>query len=465
MVSLPDRLTHLLGRDVVVGPHTLAGFAIDGLSPEAVAQPSNRQEIIQLLKWATSELRPVFARGGGTQLALGNRPQKIGLVLDLNRLGDMNIDHRPADLTATMDAGVTLNTLQQELARQGQFLPLEAPLADRATIGGILASNASGPMRSSYGLAREWLLGITVVTASGVEIKAGGKVVKNVTGYDLNKLFVGSLGTLGVIVEATFKLAPLAPRSGVLLAAFPTLPAGITAAGSLLRLVASPAAVHVVNRAVGRRIGVDTPFSDAEALALVFISGRARAVERRLTEVSRQLHDGGATSIEWIDGPLKGKPGRETGTLLQRLTSLGWDGDTVPHLGLKVNLPPSEVGRLAQSVSDLFPGEIGPGIVADMGFGAVQLLWWNPRSPPLAKGESGGTSPTGEAPEMDIISRLRSLVQEWGGSLTVEHCPLPLKGGLDVWGEGPQSIEIMRRIKQQFDPRGILSPGRFVGRI
>ena len=128
--------------------------------------------------------------------------------------------------TATVEPGVTLQTLRRELAQGDKFVPLEAPLAERATIGGILASNVSGPLRYSYGLPRDWLIGISVVGADGVESKAGGKVVKNVTGYDLNKLYTGSLGTLGVIVEATFKLAPRPDAGAALVASFPSVESG-----------------------------------------------------------------------------------------------------------------------------------------------------------------------------------------------------------------------------------------------
>ena len=135
----------------------------------------------------------------------------MGIVLDISRVNRV-IDYQPGDMTATVEAGITVDALQRELAVAGQFVPLESPLCGRATVGGTLATALSGPMAHAYGPPRDWLIGIGVVGADGVATKAGGRVVKNVTGYDLNRLYTGSLGTLGVIVEASFKVSPLQPE-------------------------------------------------------------------------------------------------------------------------------------------------------------------------------------------------------------------------------------------------------------
>src|SRR3989304_1046329 len=156
-------------------------------------------------------------------MALGSPPAHPGLVLGLRRLSGL-LEHEPGDLTATVEAGMTLGTFQAELSRRGQWLSLDPPQAARATLGGILASNASGPRRHLYGTARDLLIGITMVLADGAIVRGGGKVVKNVAGYDLPKLAVGSFGTLGVIVEATVKLRPRPDCDRLLVARFSPLP-------------------------------------------------------------------------------------------------------------------------------------------------------------------------------------------------------------------------------------------------
>ncbi len=452
-LSLSQQLSQLLGPEAVLAPERLDGYAVDGVIPQAAVQAPSRQAVAEILRWASGERVSVFPRGGGTQLALGNVPDSVGLALDLS-LQTRLLDYRPADLTATVEAGMTLQQLQRELASGGKFLPLEAPLAGRSTIGGILAANATGPLRYSHGQPRDWLIGIAVVGAGGEETKAGGKVVKNVTGYDLNKLYTGSLGTLGVIVEATFKLSPLPADRAMLVAGFQTLEEGIKAGGGLLRQVAAPRGVQVVDGQVARMVnsGLGAPILDRlganGAVALAFFSGRRRAVQRRMEEGTRLLRDAGAYEIAGLDEA-------EGQALLQQLTDLGWSVDTRPYLGIKVSVPPSAVDRVAGRCRQGSPLGLPPGVAADPGFGTVRLFWW-------AGSVSGWIDDTRV---LETIVRTRGLAREAGGSAFIEHCPLPVKRIIDVWGDQPQGMEIMQRIKHSFDPLRILSPGRFVGRM
>ena len=361
--SLPQQLADLLGPDAVLPPGQYSPelYAVEGVIPQAVAQPTDRESIARVLQWAAEHQVSVLPRGGGVLSALGNLPTGADVVLDLSRYNRV-LDFQPADLTATVEPGVTLDTLQRELAQGGKLVPLEAPLADRATLGGILAANANGPLRYSYGPARDWLIGISVVSSDGVETKAGGKVVKNVTGYDLNKLYTGSLGTLGVIVEATFKLAPLPEVWAALVASFPSVGAGIDASRSLIAQVFAPQGLQVINGPAVRRLARNTGDGDepanpvaaelageltggreSGAFALAFFAGRPRAVRRRLEDSARLLRESGANKVDSLDGA-------ETRSLLRHLTNLGWSGDTVPSLGLKVNLPPNAVGKLVAAV-------------------------------------------------------------------------------------------------------------------
>ena len=485
-ISLHQQLTALVGPDAVLPGIYLDKYAVDGLTPGAVVLPSSRESIAQVIRWASEEGLSVVPRGGGTQLALGNVPRRVDLVLDLSRYHRV-LDYQPADLTATVEAGISLAALQRELAPGGKFLPLEAPLAERATLGGILAANASGPLRYGYGLPRDWLIGISVVTADGVEAKAGGKVVKNVTGYDLNKLYIGSLGTLGVIVEATFKLAPRPAALAALAAGFSSLREGAEAGAGLLQQVFAPQGVQVINSEAARRAlpaiwgetpeeavapfpGLDTHAGNGAttrnpALALAFFSGPGgRSLRRRLEEAERLLRGMGARNLAVLDD-VEARPA------LDRLTSLGWSQDTVPYLGIKVSVPPAAVARLVRGFdgADVAgrhnPHILGlplglPAVAADPGSGAIRLLWWAGPD-----GEDTDSFSHKTAGVLQTIGRIRELAREAGGYTVVERCPLAAKKEIDVWGEAPPGMEIMRRIKEQFDPLGILNPGRFVGRI
>ncbi|PKB63950.1 MAG: hypothetical protein BZY80_04675 [SAR202 cluster bacterium Io17-Chloro-G2] len=443
--SIATQLETVLGPDVILADDLLKGYAVDGMVPQAAVRPADRQGIAQAMAWAFSENVAVSPRGGGTQMALGNFPSKIDLVLNLERL-DKVLDFQPEDLTVTVEAGITLNALQEILARGGMFLPLEAPLAQRATIGGILATNTSGPRRFAYGLPREWLLGIAVVSADGTETKAGGRVVKNVTGYDLNRLYTGSLGTLGVIVEATFKLAPLPAHSQILAASIDSMEKALEAGQSLLNQPYCPQGVQVLNGEASHKLegsGRD------QALVLTFFEGpSAELVERRVQECSRMLLETAGAGMKTMSGP-------KYSSLLGRVTGLGWSGAPQPNLMIKINVPPSSVAGLVEEIGRDSQLRSTPGVLADVGFGMVRLFWWLEEDPENVD----------EPETLTAIQRGRDLAAARGGNAIVERCPPAVKRNIDVWGEPSQSIEIMRRIKKRFDPSGILNSGRFVGGI
>jgi glycolate oxidase FAD binding subunit len=441
--NLTHQLIDLLGADSVL---TVAGSAVDGVEPQAVAQPAGRPGVAKLLRWASANGVRVFPRGGGVFTGLGNTPSRVDVALDLSRLNRV-VDYQPADLTVTAEAGITLETLRQELARGDKYVPLEAPLPHRATVGGVLATGHSGPMRYFYGLPRDWLIGISVVGTDGVETKAGGRVVKNVTGYDLNKLYTGSLGTLSVTVEATFKLAPIPDSWAGVTAAFPSLSAAVAASRALVSEVYAPLGLQVVSAPVAAQLGLDLPGS-AAAAALGLVAGRPRAVARRRDESARLLGESRANHVAIVD---------DTGarSLLSLLTDLSWNDASPPELALKVTLPPDNVGKLLESLGCDGNGNAAWDLVADPGFGTVQLLRW--ASEPDRKPDSSAI--------MADIAAVRRASASLGGATVVEICPPEVKAGIDVWQgvAGPVELEIMRRIKHNFDPAGVLNPGRFVG--
>src|SRR5437588_1943791 len=184
--------------------------AVDGVQPQQMVEPESSEQIAAILKWAASCGVAVIPRGGASKLSWGNPPTRADLVLSTARM-DRVLEHAWADLTVTVEAGCTVQQLQQTLAQHGQMLAIDPLWPERATVGGILATNDSGSLRVRFGGLRDLIIGITVVLPDGTIARSGGKVVKNVAGYDLQKLMTGALGTLGVITEAIFRLYPL-PR-------------------------------------------------------------------------------------------------------------------------------------------------------------------------------------------------------------------------------------------------------------
>jgi glycolate oxidase FAD binding subunit len=227
-------------------------FTVAGVRPGCLCAPATVDEVSAAVRAASAAGGAVIPWGGGTRMSLGFPPRSADLVLQTFRLSEI-VEYEPADLTVTVQAGMPLADLQARLGAEGQMLALDPAAADRATIGGLIAANASGPLRLLYGTARDVVIGTRVVNADGIISKAGGRVVKNVAGYDLNKLYVGSLGTVGVIVELSFKLHPLPANEGMLLAAFSSAAEAAAPIAALMRSPLGPAAVELLDAGGARR--------------------------------------------------------------------------------------------------------------------------------------------------------------------------------------------------------------------
>ena len=214
-----DKLKDIVGESGILSEEQVAIYTFDGCIPKAVVLPTSVQEMQEVLQFAVERNVSVMPAGAGTKLGIGNLPQKVDVVLATTSLNSV-VEYEPADLTVTVEAGIRLKDLQTELAKHRQYLALNPPYADRCTIGGIVATNASGAFRLRHGTARNQVLGLRVVRADGTVVKSGGKVVKNVAGYDLNKLYIGGFGTLGIITEVTLKLSPIPVQQAILTADF-----------------------------------------------------------------------------------------------------------------------------------------------------------------------------------------------------------------------------------------------------
>jgi glycolate oxidase FAD binding subunit len=446
--SYAYELSRIVPEGALPPSYVHSEYAIDGLSPMAVVVPEDRDQVADVMRWAGESGVTVFPRGGGTKTALGNPPDSVSLVLDLSRLNRV-IDYQPGDMTVTVEAGITLDALQRELAAARQFVPLESPLPGRATVGGTLATAYSGPMAHAYGPPRDWLIGIGVVAADGVATKAGGRVVKNVTGYDLNRLYTGSFGTLAVIVEASFKVSPMQPEEYAMVAPFDTMEEAVTAGREALNLPAGPISYLAVTGGLARHFLASHPGSPLGqalsermgGLALCFFSGRAGAVQRRVEDTTAALLNAGAMDAVAIDGPQAAR---------QWATDLGWQEDSRPALAARITAPRRIIPALTDTCMNIGLAESPSEMLADPGFGALRLLFW------------------GEAEEEDIvdaIGEVRRAARQHGGRAVLEICHPSIKVNLDVWGEEPPGMEIMRRIKEQFDPQRLLNRGRFLGRL
>ncbi len=412
-------------------------YAVDGVRPLALARPSTLEEAARLLDLARRERLAVIPRGSGTKLHLGAPPRAAHLVLSTEQLAQV-VEHTPADLTVTVQAGTRLADLQTVLARHGQFLPLDPPYADRATIGGILATNASGPLRLRYGAGRDLVIGTRVANTNGTVTRAGGKVVKNVTGYDLNKLHIGALGTVGVLGEVTFKVVPLPAASRTVAAAFATPEPTADLVRTLVRTPAVPTALEVLDPAAAARCAPDWP---GGWLVLALATGFLPQVRRQVEECAALARRLGAQTVEVLE------TAEPLWTAVREFPAVR-PGE--PVLVTKISLPLQGVLPVMTQAIHL-AGRFGfqPALLSHAGVGII----WGRFAPAEPGAEAAG----------DLVAHLRRLAGEHGGFLVVEACPPAWKVGIDVWGPVGPSLALMRRLKAAYDPENILNPGRFVG--
>jgi len=409
-------------------PETLKRLAVDGQDPALALSPKSHAEVSAVLAWASEQGVSLVPRGAGTKLALGS-PMDEGaefVVLSLGGL-DQICEHDADNLTVTVECGVTVAGLQKRVAEKRQLLPLDPPRLEQATIGGVLAANSSGPRRLLYGSARDLVLGMKVVTPDGTLIKCGGKTVKNVAGYDMSKLFIGSMGTLGVLVEATLRLVPLPTTAQTVVLTFDGLDAAADAVAAVLSSFLLPSAVELINPAAAGRLfdRVSVPMAGRHAVVVLF-EGFQDAVDRQVREIRK------GPCTQSLEIP-KDKEESLWGQIRDLVPA---ETDTVR---CKVSVPISNVRDIAASCE-----RHAAAVLSHAGSGIVHAVL------------SGDCERPAEA-----VAELRRQAAELGGSLVVEMAPPELKAEVGVWGDVGSPRGLMQSIRQAFDPKGILNPGRF----
>lgn len=412
-------LQSIVGRDHVLGTGKAKDFAVDGVAPLAAVQPGSYEEVAAVVRWCASEGLAIIPRGAGTMMGIGNLPRRYDVALDLSRL-DQVIEHQPADLTATFQAGVTLGTVRRRLLEARQMAPFDPSLPDAATVGGLLAAAADGPSRPALGTARDFTIGMKVVTADGHITKAGGRVVKNVAGYDLCKLYIGSFGTLGIIVEATFKLLPASKEEQAIAFGLESASEACALAREAHRRGLALRTALLLNAAAASlNPGLET---GGAYLLAIDLAGSTEATGRSAREAAELARAAGAFPLASNAVPADAGPV----SLRCRLASL-----------------PSRLPSLIPAVE-----AIGrrPFITAAPVAGSLWAEWRQEEPEPL-------------------LTRLRQAASAHSAAWRVEICPTETKARIDVFGEPPAALPLMRSVKREFDPKGILSPGRFVGGI
>jgi glycolate oxidase FAD binding subunit len=397
-----------------------AADAVAGVQPKLVIEPGTESELAEVLRLSNEAGLAVIPRGGGTKLGWGNPPARADLILSTARLTEI-IEHAWADLTVSVEAGCTIQRLQETLAQHGQRLALDPLWPEKATIGGVLSTNDSGALRLRFGALRDLIIGATVALPDGTLASSGGKVVKNVAGYDLPKLVTGALGTLGVIVRAVFRLHPL-PRN--------TRSFSVSAADAEVtqRFVLAVQDSKLAHTFLQSHFSNDaTPVSD------ILFEGTEAGLSAQETQL-RTL-SGAASATE---------ASTSTWNAREELWGLSDSGTTAIA---KISILPADLARTIGGVARATQlHQLGWGaLVYATGIGWVRL-----EGQPVALKKA--------------LQLLRVELETHGGSLVALRRPEKV-AEFDAWGNAGDALALMKAVKQQLDPKNTLNPGRFVGGI
>jgi glycolate oxidase FAD binding subunit len=451
--TLFPKLKEIIGEDHVIrDPDKLKAYAIDGKKPKVVVSPKMISEVSKILAHANQNHLTINPRGNGTKMGMGGIPKKIDIILSTNRLNRIT-DNDCENLTLSAESGMTLNEVQRSLAKvgKGYFLPLDPPFTEKATLGGIVATNSSGPKRLLYGTTRDLIIGTKAVFPNGDIVVSGGKTVKNVSGYDMCKLLIGSYGTLGILCEMTFKLLPLPEKEGTLLLSFTKLEEADGFAREVRSSQFVPSSIEILNAmAVQKTKFYVTMPPTGNYLVAIGFEGVTESIDRQISEMSEIGKKHGVLEVEVLDSDK-----HQAIWVAIRDFSNGVTRDYPNLISLKSNFLISKCGEMLGSYERMTrESGVDCAFLCHSGNGILYsyiLAEKNLRS----KIES----------LVELIGRLTSEAMKNEGNLVVKSSPPSIKKKLDVWGQSRDDYLVMRRLKEQIDPAGILNSGRFVGGI
>jgi glycolate oxidase FAD binding subunit len=457
--KLVASLARICGETNVCAEGAAPGdYAIDGVAPRVIVRPGSGEEIVEILKLCAAEKIGVVPAGAGTKLRMGPTPSRYDVALAMTRIDQVH-SYDPGDLTVSLGAGARLGELESLLEKNRQMLPLAVPYRNRATVGGTVASGIDSPLRQMHGSARDFLLGCEFVTGDGTRAKSGGRVVKNVAGYDLHKLFIGPLGTMGVLTRLNFRTFPLPETRRLFLAVFRGHEGAVDFVGRIRHSALTLSSLEILD----------------PSLATLF-AGRTPPTEPGLTPCDAWLPVSG-----W---PVAGGFGGSEAVLARYTNDLermaGEAGATGTVL-LGDDKRPALWGRIREAIPLLLDASPAATIVrastgpSQMGeiFTAAQRSAERHELPAAILARGAGVVYIALLPEKSDTGVLKRLALAAGelveaaaaacGFCAIPWCPAELKSHVEVWGRERPDVGLMRKMKQVFDPAGILSPGRFIG--
>lgn len=446
--ALQTRLASVVGQHrVAMEPHQTGAFTLGMKAPGAVVWPETVAQAAEIVTLAGCERLALVPWGQGTQMHLGQAPQQYDLALALTDLAQI-VEYDHANLTLVAQAGVSLNTIYALSVPERQFLPLGFP-GTKASLGGLLVTNTSGVKRARYGAVRDVLLGVRVAMPEGALVHFGGRVVKNVAGYDMNKLFIGSLGAFGVILETTYRLAALPEEDRAALAVFPAFPQALTAAAAVQRSPLLPSALVLLDATACQTcpVAFGAAVTPPQVALMLNFDGMHEAVARQMRDSMALCRQHGALSV----GGLAGEDLLAFWEFWEAWRAA--PGPTEPaRLQLRLGV---DMRRIVEVMAWLARPEFGDTSPGGWLFEYHSNQLWThvplaPSPPATLAQDPGGW-----------LGQLRQQVRAAQGYCVVEYAPPAIHRQFDVWGETPGQ-QLLQRYKQRFDPHAILNPGRYI---
>src|ERR1700722_8958084 len=459
--SLQSRLAGLVGAAcVVTEASAIVEFQIGGVKPGVVVRPDSVEQIPEIIKVAASEKLAVVVTGGRTKLDLGLPPKRYDVALDMSALNKI-ISHDPGDLTLSVEAGIPLRQLSRALAQHGQFLPLAVPFLERTTIGGTIASGVDGPLRQFYGTARDYLLGIEFVTGDGVAAKSGGRVVKNVTGYDIHKLMIGALGTLGVITRLNFKTFPMLTSSRAFMGTFQTVERACGMRNRVSQSHLTPVTMEIFSPGVAELFSSEAAsrvaptslpkdlLSKARWTFTSGFSGNPNTLTRYETELRKMAEECGAVDATVLEGSELAS----AFALKREFIPIALESSPATTI-IKISVLPRQMSEaLASAAREADNNRLRWAAMA-RGLGVIYFA--------VLPTESNDAT---RRQVLQAANNILAACAAQGGHATIPWCPTEWKIALKVWGLPRADFAQMLKLKKVFDLAGVFSPGRFVGGI
>lgn len=443
--SIPFDLTlrDALGERLRVLPDDCAKYPVSGVVPKSVALPRDAKEAALALAAATAEGAVVVVRGAGTKSHRPPAPRCVDVVVETSAL-DSILDHAAEDLVVTVGGGTTLARLETTLRAHGQFWPCDAPFAASATVGGTIAANANGALRLRYGALREQILGARIATADGELVRTGARVVKSVAGYDGHKLMAGSFGTLGIVTEATLKVAPLPESEHLVVGGFRSHISACAIARAVASSVLFPLAIVLVDDVAARRVGALLAHAASGAwLLLVRCGGNRRSLARQTDDVTAACRAAGADQVDVLDHPATTRAWTDI-----RELSGGSHYDAGRCLIVKAVSLPTETPALVTDLRERWPSaEIAAQPASGIVFAHAQV--------PEADASHGDGA----------LEPLDRAYARAGWTAQVLSAPPRARAVPPLVTASGAPVRLFRSVKAALDPAGTLDPGRLPGGV